>query len=72
MSKDCAAVDGTGAGFALLLGQLRALHRLSHGARMPTTLVVRKVSNDNVVLADSSAGVYAGVMLFVDGLLGRR
>jgi hypothetical protein len=31
---DCAAVDGAGAGIPVLLDQARALHRLSHGARL--------------------------------------
>jgi hypothetical protein len=47
---------------------------------MPTTLVLRKASINNVILADSSADVYAvvvgvgrgRVMLFVDHLLGCR
>jgi hypothetical protein len=80
MFRHCAAVDGTGAGCPLSLGSSRALHRLSHGAGVATTLVLRKASNNNVILADSSAGVYAvvvgvgpgRVMLFVDHLLGRR
>jgi hypothetical protein len=47
---------------------------------MHTTVVLRKASNNIVILADLSAGVYAvivgirrgRVMLFVDHLLGRR